>query len=151
MRIDAEGGCVCGAVRYRFAGEPIAYYQCHCRDCQRQTGSAFGLSMIVRREDVTSLATAPDAFGIDMEDGRKLRGRYCRACTARLWGEPVQVPQVLVLRPGTFDEPVPEAPFGDIWTRRAHPWTARTAGPQFEGQPEDPLAMVHAWQGRPRR
>ena len=41
------GGCQCGALRYESAGEPIALYVCHCRECQKQSASAFGISVIV--------------------------------------------------------------------------------------------------------
>lgn len=147
MKLDVHGGCLCGDVRYRFAGAPLAYYQCHCTDCQRQTGAAFGLSMIVPRENVEILAGEPAGFEISMPDGRTKRGRYCRRCAARVWGEPVKVPQIYVLRPGTFDTPMERAPFGDIWTSSARPWVAFTEGPQFEVQPKDPLALVKAWKG----
>ena len=43
------GHCLCGAVAYRLTGEPLTFYACHCTDCQRRTGAAFALSMIVRR------------------------------------------------------------------------------------------------------
>jgi hypothetical protein len=144
------GGCLCGAIRYRLTQEPIAFYACHCTDCQRQTGAAFGLSMIVRREAVELLQGDPRTFHVRLPDGREKRGRFCDACATRLWGEPTKAPAVRVLRPGTLDDPGAYAPFGDIWTGSARPWATFTGGPRFEGQPEDPLAVVRAWQGRPR-
>jgi hypothetical protein len=132
-------------VRYRFAGEPLAFYQCHCTDCQRQTGSAFGLSMIARRNDLEALHGEPKRFQISMPDGRIKRGLFCGECAARVWGEPAKIPQLVVLRPGTFDTAPGAPPLGDIWTRSARPWVAFTDGPRFEGQPEDPLALVRAW------
>lgn len=143
------GGCLCGAVRYRLVEEPLAFYACHCSDCQRQTGSAFGLSMIVRREAVALLCGEPRSFHVEMPDGREKCGRYCGACATRLWGEPVKIPQVFVLRPGTLDEPGAYTPYGDIWTASARPWVGLTGGPAFERQPEDPTALVKAWRNRP--
>jgi hypothetical protein len=67
-----------------------------------------------------------------------------------VWGEPAKVPQVRTLRPGTLDDPRAWTPFGNMWTVRALPWVALAPGPRFERQPEDPLAMVRAWQERPR-
>ena len=149
MSIDALGGCLCGSLRYRFRGKPLAFYQCHCSDCQRQTGSAFGLSMIARREDVSVLDGEPAGFRISMLDGRVKCGRFCAKCAARVWGEPVKLPQLVVLRLGTFDAPPAFPPCGDIWTASARPWVSFTDGPRFEGQPEDPLALVRAWNAGP--
>jgi hypothetical protein len=148
MTGEILGGCLCGGVRYRFTGEPLAYYACHCTDCQRQTGSAFGLSMIVHREAVEVLRGEPRLFEVSMPDGRTKRGRCCPECPVRLWGEPVKLPQLLILRPGTFDDPGVHEPFGDIWTQSARPWVGFTRGPRFEGQPKDPTALFRAWQER---
>jgi hypothetical protein len=144
------GGCLCGAVRYRLIEEPFAFYACHCTDCQRQTGSAFGLSMFVRSEAIETLRGEPRAYRVTLEDGRMKCGRFCGECSVRLWGEPAKYPDLRVLRPGTLDRPGAYAPFGDIWTASRRPWVALTGGPVFERQPEDALALVKAWQRRPR-
>ena len=102
--------------------------------------------MIVKREEVEVLKAKPEAFEISMPDGRTKRGRYCQNCAARVWGEPVKLPQLFVLRPGTFDEAPGIAPFGDIWTASAQSWVGFTEGPKFAGQPDNPLALVEAWQ-----
>lgn len=142
------GGCLCGTCRYRLGGEPLAFYACHCTDCQRGTGSAFALSMIVRREDVELLQGEPSLAEVCMPDGRLKRNRHCVGCATRLWGEPVRFPQLLVLRPGTLDQPETYTPYGDIWTASARSWVGFTGGPRFERQPEDPLALSRAWRDR---
>ena len=43
-----DGGCFCGEIRYRFVGDPLTLYACHCTDCQRETGASFVLSMVRR-------------------------------------------------------------------------------------------------------
>ena len=146
--MDVSAGCLCGGIRFRFVGEPLAFYQCHCTDCQIQTGSAFGLSLVASAEHVALVSGNPKAFRISMPDGRIKSGRFCSNCAARVWGEPVRWPQIRVLRPGTFDQLLPFAPFGDIWTASAQPWVAFTQGPQFPGQPEDDGALVKAWRTR---
>ena len=145
MRLNKLGGCLCGRVRYRYTGQPLAFYACHCTDCQRQTGSAFGLSMIVKREDAEILKAEPEVFEISMPDGRTKRGRFCRNCATRVWGEPANFPQIFSLRPGTFDALPEFAPFGDIWTASAQAWVSFTEGPKFPGQPKNPTALVQAW------
>jgi hypothetical protein len=145
---ELRGGCLCGRVRYRLRGEPLAFYACHCTDCQRQSGAAFGLSMIVQRDQVDEIVGEPATFEVGMPDGRTKRGCYCGSCAARVWGEPVKLPEIRVLRPGTLDDPGCWTPFGDIWTASARSWVRLTEGPHFEGQPEDPMALVRAWRGR---
>ncbi len=149
--MDASASCLCGAVRFRFVGEPLAFYQCHCTDCQKQTGSAFGLSLVASAEHVVLISGQPREFRVSMPDGRVKRGRFCSECAARVWGEPIKWPQLRVLRPGTFQASLPFEPVGDIWTSSAQPWVALTQGPHFPAQPEDDAALVRAWQSRASR
>ena len=150
MHEAREGGCLCRRVRYRLAGEPIAFYACHCTDCQLESGSAFGLTMLVRSEDFERLAGESKLVPVTMPDGRVKSSVRCAHCGTRMWGEPVRVPQVRTLRPGTLDDPRAFTPWGNMWTASALPWVSFAPGPRFEREPEDPIAMVRAWQGRPR-
>lgn len=143
------GGCLCGAIRYRLVEAPITFYACHCKDCQRQTGSAFGLSMFVRREAIELLAGEPDRFELTMSDGRVKRGRFCASCATRLWGEPRAFPELCVLRPGTLDDPSVFEPVGHIWTGSACSWvTIPDDGVLYEGQPDDYRPLLRAWRDR---
>ena len=81
-----EGGCLCGAVRYRLTDDPLTLYACHCTDCQRQSGSAFGLSMIVARSAFELVRGEPLALEV-MAEGRTRRPRICGACGTRLFNE----------------------------------------------------------------
>ena len=150
MHHELEGGCLCRSVRYRLRGEPIAFYACHCTDCQMESGSAFGLSLIVRRESLEPLSGELSLVPVAMPDGREKRAVRCAHCGTRVWGEPARVPQIRTLRPGTLDDPRAWEPYGNMWTASALPWVSLAPGPRFERQPEDLLAMVKAWQGRPR-
>jgi hypothetical protein len=151
MDEPALGGCLCGHVRYQLREDPIAFYACHCTDCQRGSGSAFGLSMIVRSQALEHLQGELRRISVALPGGRTSQTVRCAECGTRLWSEPVKFPQVRTLRPGTLDQPRAYEPFGNMWTASAHPWVALAPGPCFERQPDDPLAMVRAWQERPRR
>ena len=61
-QFPVEGGCQCGAVRYRLLGAPLTAYLCHCKDCQRLGGSAFSLSMPVAREHIELVSGTPFAY-----------------------------------------------------------------------------------------
>jgi hypothetical protein len=143
---------LCGAIRYRIAEAPLSLYACHCTDCQRHTGSAFGLSMIVRKEALHLLRGAPEAYAVTLPDGVKRHGRFCGECATRLWGEPARFPQVFILRPGTLDDTSWLEPVGYIWVRSKQPWVQIPDGAvTFEAQPEDPMALIKAWRERAPR
>ena len=55
-KFPVEGGCQCGAVRYRLKASPLTVYNCHCKDCQRFSGAACSISMIVRNENFEVLS-----------------------------------------------------------------------------------------------
>jgi hypothetical protein len=130
------GACLCGAVRYRLVSEPLTCYACHCTECQRHTGSAFALSLIVPAGAIEVLSGEPAGFCASLADGRVKRGAMCGACATRLWGTPRRAPGVRVLRPGTLDEPWRFRPVAHLWTRSALPWVVLPAGvPRYETQP----------------
>ena len=69
-----EGGCACGAVRYRVNGQPVGTSVCHCRNCQRRTGSAFGIGIYFREGDFELLRGSLKAYEFRSdESGRWLR------------------------------------------------------------------------------
>jgi GNAT superfamily N-acetyltransferase len=144
-----DGGCLCGAVRYRLGAEPITSYVCHCTDCQRRTGSAFALSLVVPAAalEVTRGSTA--AYAAALGDGRVKRGQLCAACGSRLWGEPRLDQTIRILQPGTLDEPSQFPPVAHIWARSAQPWFVFPEGVAvFAEQPKERLQLARLWQRR---
>jgi hypothetical protein len=99
MPAPYHGGCLCGAIRYRLTDEPLTLYACHCADCQRESGSSFGLSMILSRTALDLLQGEPQHYAITLPDGRQKHGAFCGACATRLWSEPVKFPQVVNVTP----------------------------------------------------
>jgi len=145
------GGCLCGHVRYRILEDPIAFYVCHCTDCQREGGAAFGLSMLFRRIALAHDQGETRSVDVLLPGGWRTRNATrCAECLVDLWGESSRTPQIIGLSPGTLDDPRAYEPFGNIWTASAHAWVSLAPGPRFERQPEDPIALVRAWQERPR-
>jgi len=151
MVTPADGGCFCGAVRYRLSQEPLTLYACHCTDCQRHTGGSFALFMVVPRDGLEVLQGEPSRYAVTFPNGLEKYGRFCPRCGSVLWGEPVKFPQIVTVRPGTLDVTSGLAPIAHIWTRSAQPWVAIPTGTlRFETQPEDWMALVTAWQRRAR-
>ncbi len=149
-----HGGCFCGEVRYTLSEDPLTLYACHCTDCQRQTGSSFVLSMVVRRKALEVLRGELREYSLELPDGRRKHGKFCGRCSTRLWGEPFKLPGLAVLRPGTLDDTSWLHPIGHIWTRSAQPWVRIPDDTlNFSRQPEgdEVAALVRAWKERTSR
>lgn len=144
-----EGGCECGAVRYRLLEDPLELHVCHCTDCQRLSGSAFVLSMPVRRQAIELLKGDPPPLEFDTPQGTRRCDRRCASCGSRLWSEPPRLPDLLTLRPGSLDDKSWLQPVAHIWTRSAQPWVVIPEGVlRYEKNPDDPLVLVRAWKSR---
>ncbi len=118
--LPIEGGCQCGAVRYRVTGNPLVFYLCHCTECQRHTSSAFGESLRFRADDIEVIGEVATTWRM-AESGRKRYGHFCPSCGVRLvhgseGGEEVNI------NAGTLDDTTWLYPAGHIWARSAQPF-----------------------------
>jgi len=137
------GRCLCGVTRYRLTGEPLMVYACHCTDCQKRSGSAFGLSMWVQRRALEVTQGEVALHMAPTEDGRVRHSRICAACGIRLWSEPPPHPAFAIVRAGTLDDTSWLRPVAHLWTRSAQPWFAFPEGvPRYETQPKDIFELM---------
>jgi hypothetical protein len=128
-----QGGCACGAVRYRLGAAPMFVHCCHCRDCQRQTGSAFVLNALVETERIVLLAGEPVPVAVPTDSGRPHRIFRCPACQTAVWSEYGGAANVRFVRVGTLDQPAVVMPDVHIYVRSKLPWVSLPAGvPAFE-------------------
>jgi hypothetical protein len=116
-----EGGCSCGEVRYRLASEPLFTHCCHCLNCQRQTGSAFVLNLLIEVDRVELLTGEPEPVAVPRDDGSVQRIFRCPACQVAVFSE-YSRPQVRFVRAGTLDDPSGVRPDVHIYTRTKLPW-----------------------------
>ena len=148
MPAPYQGGCLCGEIRHVLNGEPLTLYACHCTDCQRRSGTAFALSMVVSRASLILQKGKPVHFAVRLADGRTKTGQVCTACNTRLWGEAAKLPDISILQPGTLDDTSWLRPCAHIWTRSAQPWFQFPKDAVlFEGQPA-PGELRKLWQQR---
>jgi hypothetical protein len=127
-----EGGCACGALRYRLTSPPLFVHCCHCRNCQRQTGSAFVINMLIEASRVQLLGKAPVAVAVPRENGLHRIFR-CPRCQVAVWSEYSGRSPILFVRAGTLDDPSAIAPDVHIYTRSKVPWITLPASvPAFE-------------------
>jgi hypothetical protein len=117
-----EGGCACGAVRYRLASGPMFVNCCHCSDCQRQVGSAFVINALIEtdRIQVQSGEIAPTAMPTD--SGRPHLVYRCTACGTTLWSDYGDRKVMSFLRATTLDDRGALKPDAHIFTRSKLPW-----------------------------
>jgi hypothetical protein len=131
------GGCQCGGLRYEIAGEPLALYVCHCRECRKQSASAFGMSLAVPRAGFCVTQGAPRWWTRDTDSGRRLRCAFCPTCGSRVWHEPEGASETITVKAGSLDEPVDVGAAIHIWTSRKLRGIEIPAGaPQFSQEPE---------------
>jgi hypothetical protein len=117
-----SGGCACGAIRYECTAEPLFSLNCHCRDCQRETGSAFAPILAVLKATFTLTQGSPKYFGLTSDSGQTTRRAFCAECGSRLFGLPDSRPDIVTIRVGSLDDPSKFQPSRDIYTASAQPW-----------------------------
>jgi hypothetical protein len=130
------GGCQCGAVRYEAAAAPLAVHVCHCRECQKQSASAFGISVIVPRQAFRLLQGEIGTWSRRADSGRMLDRMFCARCGSRVWHAGA-APAPLSIKGGSLDRPVDLAAAVHIWTSRKLPGVVIPDGAvQFAQEPD---------------
>jgi hypothetical protein len=123
MQNAREGGCLCGAVRYRVTGAPFRTSVCHCTFCQRRTGSAFGLGAYFKKDEFQLLRGELRSYEHRSdESGRWLRLEFCPNCgTTVTWTLEV-IPDGRGVAGGSLDDPRWLKIERHSWTRSKHHW-----------------------------
>ena len=149
MKAPYPGKCLCGAVQFRLTEEPLTLYACHCTDCQKRSGSAFGLSLWVHRAAIQVIEGRPELNESAPEDGRVRQRRICAKCATQLWSEPKLRPEISVVRAGTLLDTSWLRPVAHVWTRSAQPWFAFPEGvARYDTQPADFSELMVLWKKR---
>jgi hypothetical protein len=119
--VSGEGGCSCGAVRYGLTSEPLFTHCCHCRNCQRQTGSAFVVNVLIESDRVKLLAGDPQPVDVPRDDGSAQRIYRCPTCQVAVFSQYTH-PGIRFVRAGTLDDPSSVTPDVHIYTRSKLGW-----------------------------
>lgn len=118
-----EGGCLCGGVRYAFEAEPLLTAVCHCRNCQKQSGSAFSLIVALPAEALRlsgeTLAVYQD---VGQDSGQPVQRYFCRACGSPIKSEGALAPGLVFVKAGTLDDTTWLAPSMAMWCDSSQPW-----------------------------
>ncbi|WP_163264652.1 GFA family protein [Chelativorans alearense] len=118
--LPIEGGCQCGNLGYRIIAAPLTYYVCHCTDCQKQSGSAYGSSLMVPAQGI-ELHGPFETYACRGGSGRMSDRVFCPTCGGRVTHQ-IQGSDVVVVKPGTLDDTSWLKPAGHIFTASKQPW-----------------------------
>ena len=115
------GRCQCGEICYQSIGEPLALYICHCQECQKQSASAFGISLDVPKDGFSIIKGSPKYWIRIADSGRKLKCAFCPVCGSRLWHETELVPGSVSIKVGSLDQPIDVSNAIHVWVKRKLP------------------------------
>lgn len=143
----AVGGCNCGKLRYRITKEPLTVYICHCHQCQKRTGSAFSLSLVMPADGFHVDEGEPSRSERALPDGQKNISISCGECHSRLYTQHTQRNKLatLNLRAGTLDDTRHIQPVAQMWTSSAQSWAVQQDIISHSEQPTDYLPWLDAW------
>jgi hypothetical protein len=120
MTVTREGGCACGEIRYRLHSDPLIVHCCHCLNCQRQTGSAFVVNVLIEAERVEILSGEPQPVPVP-RGSKKQKIWRCPTCQIAVFSQ-YTTPKIRFVRAGTLDDPSSVEPDVHIYTRSKLPW-----------------------------
>jgi len=124
-----DGGCTCRQIRYRMHRTPLFVHCCHCRWCQRETGTAFALNGLVEASEVTLLRGDVEVIDTPSNSGRGQRIARCPACKVALWSNyGAAKDRIHFVRIGTLDDPDTFPPDIHIFTSSKQPWVNLDGG-----------------------
>ncbi len=118
-----QGGCLCNAVRYAFAGPLSKVVVCHCRDCQRASGSAAAYNIRVPAHTLTITKGSYQCYTVRAASGENLTRMFCAQCGSQLFSQREKLPEMMTVKAGTLDAIGGLVLARHIWTDSAMPWT----------------------------
>jgi hypothetical protein len=139
-----DGGCQCGTVRYRYEGEVLNIFVCHCSECQRQSGSAFGMGLWLRESSLRRISGELRTWVRRLPSEQDMVCEFCERCGTRVYhtSESNRAVGIVSIKPGTLDDTAWLEPFAHIWTTRAQPWVTFKPGAKLYGQNPPSLASL---------
>ena len=136
MEAVRTGGCLCGAVRYESGGDPVFSLHCHCRDCQRQSGSAYIAAMRVPAARFRITQGTPKRYVTGSDSGNEVTRVFCGDCGSALYIQVATRPDLIGIRVGTLDDPSTFRAEADIFVKSAQPWDYMDPGlPKYAAYP----------------
>jgi hypothetical protein len=116
--VSIAGGCQCGALRFELRAKPLFTHACHCLNCRRRSGTAFGLNTFVLRADLT----VSSGTLAERRTSPRTTVYLCADCGTTIFSGSTRFPSTYIVRGGTIDDPSLVVPQAHVWVKRKHPW-----------------------------
>lgn len=115
-----KGSCHCGAVRYESQGRVLRFVNCHCPDCRKTSGSAFGAVLVV--EAAGFRLVEGDAMVVPYESSPGKYRCFCKECGSHVFARLDSKPEMVLIRAGSLDDDPEVRPHAHIWVKAKAPW-----------------------------
>lgn len=115
------GRCQCGEICYKSEGDPLGLYICHCRECKKQSASAFGITLEVSCAGFHLVEGTPKFWTRETDSGKKLKCAFCPTCGSRVWHEYDPPSETISIKGGSLDEPVDVSKAVHVWVKHKLP------------------------------
>jgi hypothetical protein len=126
---DLVGGCLCGKIRYASKAAPVMTALCHCKNCQKQAGTAFSVIVAVPKTALSVTGTLK-TFNDTGSSGKPVRRNFCPDCGSPITTDVEAMPDLVFIKAGTLDDTSTLAPTMEIFCSSTQPWT--TSGVQMQ-------------------
>lgn len=137
MQTPFSGGCACGAIRYECSADPVFSWICHCRDCQRASGSAFCPVLYVEKAALTILGES-HYHEVRAESGNAVSRGFCPRCGSPVFIQAELVPSLQGLWAASLDDPSQFQPSVQVWCGSAQSWDCLSSAlPQIAKAPNE--------------
>jgi hypothetical protein len=113
--------CACGQLSLHCAGDPALVSLCHCLECQRRTGSTYGIAAFFGRGDVAATGET-STYTRSSDSGSSVTHHFCPICGSTVYWEPSRKPDFVAVAVGSFADPTFPAPTKGVYARHRHPW-----------------------------
>lgn len=117
-----EGGCFCGAIRYECSDQPLFMINCHCRDCQKLSGSAYAAIVSMRKAAFRLIKGQPKLHTATADSGCTVTRCFCGECGAPVYHTLSALPDIVGIKAASLDDPSWYNPTMNIYTKSAQPW-----------------------------
>jgi hypothetical protein len=146
VNLPLEGSCQCGAIAYKISALPLTLYACHCTECQKQSSSSFGMSMLVLKEAFSVVSGVPKVWTRKAECGEVIECAFCVDCGSRLFHSPRGPNELISVKAGTLAHTKWLNPVGHIWVSSSQSGAISQEGKlTYAYQPESLELLIQAW------